>query len=179
MFVIKKVLIAVLLFALAASVAGADIANRAVAKAENGDIANIGERNDLWVERAKFSANIRQDEAGNCYGPVYLTIKARGENESHAKLQMRMKPLNCIITENGMELDNWATVRYKVTQQGVRGITGISERGYFDYGIIGSETPILYKGEERVLIRIEDGKAQIAGQSFEIRDMEVTNYGFA
>lgn len=173
---IKRVLTVIAVLALIAAAAYGEIVGRVAVKAEDGSLQNIGERSDLTLEMAKLAARIRQDDAGNCYGPVYLFIKGQGANKTQAKLQMRMKPLNCTITENGIELDNIATVDYRITQQGYRGITGISQNGYFEYGVLGNKEPVKHKGEERVLISIENGKAQITGQSFGIRDMVVTDF---
>ena len=174
---ILKIGVGVIVFFLVVTLAHAQEVTTVLSQSRGGMLTHLDSRNDLQLEYSRFKMNLRQDEKGMCHGNVYLFIKARGDNQTHANAQMWIKPNGaCTFNETEFHLESSAFVDYRITQQGVRSIIGISHSGHCDYAVVGNKAPIRSRGEERVFVDIKGGKVSITGQSFEMKDMDVESY---
>ncbi|MFC1768994.1 hypothetical protein ACFLZX_04490 [Nanoarchaeota archaeon] len=154
----------------------AEIVGKAKIKAKDGNWTYLTNRDDLQIQKTKLNINVRQNDLGYCKGPMYLFLKGTGGNNTNARLKMRLKNAECSLTENQLTINGVAKVSYKISQRGIRSI--ISNENGYRYGWVNREPPIKVKGEEMVFIEVKEGKAIVRGETFEIKDMDVSRFTF-
>ncbi len=174
---ISKIGVGVIVFFLVVTLAHAQEVTAVLSQSRGGMLTHLVGRDDLRLETARLRVNVRQDDQNNCYGNIYLFAKARADNETHAHVQMWLRPNGpCVINGTEFHIESMAVVDYRIAQQGVRSIIGISHDGHFEYGIVGNKAPIHSRGEEGVFVDVKEGMISITGQSFEMKDMNVSSY---